>query len=142
MQEWGHELMSYFVFIPDQAFLQFYGDEFLRLLMIRFVFCCATLRLHKLFRVRQHSRLDIHVNTLFHILVRFICLDSKQSASKNKQLKAFERCGLTLRKRTKIACLWAVLSIYLQLQAVLLFHLILCCKIINVMFQVYLDHKK
>uniref|UniRef100_A0AAY5F525 Suppressor of cancer cell invasion n=1 Tax=Electrophorus electricus TaxID=8005 RepID=A0AAY5F525_ELEEL len=34
----------------DQAFLQFYGDEFLRLLMIRFVFCCATLRLHKLFR--------------------------------------------------------------------------------------------
>ncbi|XP_060768879.1 protein SCAI isoform X3 [Neoarius graeffei] len=34
----------------DQAFLQFYGDEFLRLLMIRFVFCCATLRRHKLFR--------------------------------------------------------------------------------------------
>uniref|UniRef100_W5KHS7 Suppressor of cancer cell invasion n=1 Tax=Astyanax mexicanus TaxID=7994 RepID=W5KHS7_ASTMX len=33
-----------------QAFLQFYGDEFLRLLMIRFVFCSATLRLHKLFR--------------------------------------------------------------------------------------------
>ncbi|XP_060718946.1 protein SCAI isoform X3 [Tachysurus vachellii] len=37
----------------DQAFLQFYGDEFLRLLMIRFVFCCATLRLHKLFREAQ-----------------------------------------------------------------------------------------
>ncbi|XP_066517917.1 protein SCAI [Hoplias malabaricus] len=37
----------------DQAFLQFYGDEFLRLLMIRFVFCCATLRLHKLFRDAQ-----------------------------------------------------------------------------------------
>ncbi|XP_052448753.1 protein SCAI isoform X2 [Carassius gibelio] len=34
----------------DQAYLQFYGDEFLRLLMIRFVFCCTTLRLHKLFR--------------------------------------------------------------------------------------------
>ncbi|XP_030642970.1 protein SCAI [Chanos chanos] len=34
----------------DQAFLQFYGDEFLRLLMIRFTFCCATLRMHKLFR--------------------------------------------------------------------------------------------
>lgn len=34
----------------DQAFLQFYGDEFLRLLLIRFVFCSATLRLHKLFR--------------------------------------------------------------------------------------------
>ncbi|KAJ8286429.1 hypothetical protein GJAV_G00039170 [Gymnothorax javanicus] len=34
----------------DQAFLQFYGDEFLRLLMLRFVFCSAVLRLHKLFR--------------------------------------------------------------------------------------------
>uniref|UniRef100_A0A8C9VXX6 Suppressor of cancer cell invasion n=1 Tax=Scleropages formosus TaxID=113540 RepID=A0A8C9VXX6_SCLFO len=36
----------------DQAFLQFYGDEFLRLLLIRFVFCSAVLRLHKMFRVR------------------------------------------------------------------------------------------
>ncbi|XP_075885560.1 protein SCAI isoform X3 [Nelusetta ayraudi] len=36
--------------VPDQAFLQFFGDEFLRLLLIRFVFCSATLRLHKLFR--------------------------------------------------------------------------------------------
>ncbi|KPP76316.1 hypothetical protein Z043_104343 [Scleropages formosus] len=34
----------------DQAFLQFYGDEFLRLLLIRFVFCSAVLRLHKMFR--------------------------------------------------------------------------------------------
>ncbi|XP_004075111.1 protein SCAI [Oryzias latipes] len=34
----------------DQAFLQFFGDEFLRLLLIRFVFCSAVLRLHKLFR--------------------------------------------------------------------------------------------
>ncbi|XP_028664973.1 protein SCAI [Erpetoichthys calabaricus] len=34
----------------DQAFLQFFGDEFLRLLLIRFVFCSATLRLHKIFR--------------------------------------------------------------------------------------------
>ncbi|KAM4719289.1 protein SCAI isoform 2-T2 [Anableps anableps] len=34
----------------DQAFLQFFGDEFLRLLLIRFVFCSAALRLHKLFR--------------------------------------------------------------------------------------------
>ncbi|KAG9354619.1 hypothetical protein JZ751_001332 [Albula glossodonta] len=36
--------------VYHQAFLQFYGDEFLRLLLIRFVFCSATLRLHKLFR--------------------------------------------------------------------------------------------
>ncbi|XP_061589207.1 LOW QUALITY PROTEIN: protein SCAI [Cololabis saira] len=34
----------------DQAFLQFFGDEFLRLILIRFVFCSASLRLHKLFR--------------------------------------------------------------------------------------------
>ncbi|CAL8386856.1 unnamed protein product [Boreogadus saida] len=34
----------------DQAFLQFYGDEFLRLILIRFVFCSAALRMHKLFR--------------------------------------------------------------------------------------------
>lgn len=38
----------------DQAFLQFFGDEFLRLLLIRFVFCSATLRLHKVFRVRPY----------------------------------------------------------------------------------------
>ncbi|XP_028274249.1 protein SCAI isoform X2 [Parambassis ranga] len=37
----------------DQAFLQFFGDEFLRLLLIRFVFCSAALRLHKLFRELQ-----------------------------------------------------------------------------------------
>lgn len=37
----------------DQAFLQFFGDEFLRLLLIRFVFCSAALRLHKLFRESQ-----------------------------------------------------------------------------------------
>ncbi|XP_077353348.1 protein SCAI isoform X1 [Festucalex cinctus] len=37
----------------DQAFLQFFGDEFLRLLLIRFVFCSATLRLHKVFRDAQ-----------------------------------------------------------------------------------------
>ncbi|MGH0114742.1 UNVERIFIED_CONTAM: hypothetical protein FKN15_045417 [Acipenser sinensis] len=33
-----------------QAFLQFFGDEFLRLLLVRFVFCSATMRLHKVFR--------------------------------------------------------------------------------------------
>ncbi|GAB1286311.1 Protein SCAI [Apodemus speciosus] len=34
----------------DQAFLQFFGDEFLRLLLTRFVFCSATMRMHKAFR--------------------------------------------------------------------------------------------
>ncbi|EHH59700.1 hypothetical protein EGM_09880, partial [Macaca fascicularis] len=34
----------------DQAFLQFFGDEFLRLLLTRFIFCSATMRMHKIFR--------------------------------------------------------------------------------------------
>ncbi|OPJ67596.1 protein SCAI isoform B [Patagioenas fasciata monilis] len=34
----------------DQSFLQFFGDEFLRLLLTRFVFCSATMRMHKIFR--------------------------------------------------------------------------------------------
>ncbi|MEE6526703.1 hypothetical protein FKM82_027487, partial [Ascaphus truei] len=33
-----------------QAFLQFFGDEFLRLLLTRFIFCSVTLRMHKSFR--------------------------------------------------------------------------------------------
>ncbi|XP_041530266.1 protein SCAI isoform X4 [Microtus oregoni] len=36
--------------LQDQAFLQFFGDEFLRLLLTRFVFCSATMRMHKAFR--------------------------------------------------------------------------------------------
>uniref|UniRef100_A0A6I8PE63 Suppressor of cancer cell invasion n=1 Tax=Ornithorhynchus anatinus TaxID=9258 RepID=A0A6I8PE63_ORNAN len=36
--------------LQDQAFLQFFGDEFLRLLLIRFIFCSATMRMHKIFR--------------------------------------------------------------------------------------------
>uniref|UniRef100_A0A8B9NZ29 Suppressor of cancer cell invasion n=1 Tax=Apteryx owenii TaxID=8824 RepID=A0A8B9NZ29_APTOW len=34
----------------DQSFLQFFGDEFLRLLLTRFIFCSATMRMHKIFR--------------------------------------------------------------------------------------------
>ncbi|XP_069744443.1 protein SCAI isoform X4 [Narcine bancroftii] len=34
----------------DQAFLQFFGDDFLRLLLTRFVLCSASMRLHKMFR--------------------------------------------------------------------------------------------
>ncbi|XP_059494165.1 protein SCAI isoform X4 [Stegostoma tigrinum] len=34
----------------DQAFLQFFGDDFLRLLLTRFILCSATMRLHKMFR--------------------------------------------------------------------------------------------
>lgn len=36
----------------DPVYLQFYGDDFLRLLILRFLFCCVCLRTHRLFRVR------------------------------------------------------------------------------------------
>lgn len=35
----------------DPAYIQFYGDDFLRLLMLRFIFCCVVVRMHRLFRV-------------------------------------------------------------------------------------------
>ena len=38
--------------VADHAYKQFYGDEFLRLLILRFVFCFITLRYHRGFKVR------------------------------------------------------------------------------------------
>lgn len=35
----------------DPVYIQFYGDDFLRLLMLRFIFCCSVMRMHRLFRV-------------------------------------------------------------------------------------------
>jgi len=35
----------------DLSFVQFFGDDFLRVLLLRYVFCYVTLRLHKAFRV-------------------------------------------------------------------------------------------
>ena len=40
-----------FNFLVDLTFLQFFGDDFLRVLLLRFIFCCVALRLHKRFRV-------------------------------------------------------------------------------------------
>ncbi|KAI1289391.1 Protein SCAI [Halotydeus destructor] len=34
----------------DQVYLQYYGDDFLRLLVLRFVFCSTVIRMHRLFR--------------------------------------------------------------------------------------------
>uniref|UniRef100_H3BG28 Suppressor of cancer cell invasion n=1 Tax=Latimeria chalumnae TaxID=7897 RepID=H3BG28_LATCH len=44
------QLLTHSRTVEDQAFLQFFGDEFLRLLITRFIFCSSTLRLHKNFR--------------------------------------------------------------------------------------------
>ena len=35
----------------DPVFLQFYSDDFLRLIILRFIFCCVVIRMHRLFRV-------------------------------------------------------------------------------------------
>lgn len=53
-QPWGPGAFlnwALFAFCTDQSFLQFFGDEFLRLLLTRFIFCSATMRMHKIFRV-------------------------------------------------------------------------------------------
>ncbi|XP_046912223.1 protein SCAI [Dermatophagoides farinae] len=39
--------------LTDMAYIQFYSDDFLRLQMLRFIFCCVVLRMHRLFRVRR-----------------------------------------------------------------------------------------
>ena len=45
------EIIVVFCFFVDTVYEQFLGDEFLRLMIIRFVFCYETLRLHKGFKV-------------------------------------------------------------------------------------------
>lgn len=35
------------------SYMQFFGDDFLRLVLVRFVFCDVVLRLHRGFRGRQ-----------------------------------------------------------------------------------------
>lgn len=34
----------------DHSFMQFFGDDFLRVLLLRFIFCYSTLRLHRVFK--------------------------------------------------------------------------------------------
>lgn len=41
--------------ILDSSYVQFFGDDFLRTLILRFVFCDVTMRLHRSFRGR-HQR--------------------------------------------------------------------------------------
>lgn len=36
----------------DPAYLQFYGDDFLRLQILRFIFCSVVLKMHRLFKVK------------------------------------------------------------------------------------------
>lgn len=38
----------------DPSYIHFFGDDFLRLLLLRYVFCCVVLQLHRAFRGRQY----------------------------------------------------------------------------------------
>jgi len=44
-----------FLSVVDLSFVQFFGDDFLRVLLLRYVFCYVTLRLHKAFRVSSRG---------------------------------------------------------------------------------------
>lgn len=46
---------SLFIYFVDSAYLQFFGDDFLRTLILRFIFCDVVLRTHGSFRGR-HQR--------------------------------------------------------------------------------------
>lgn len=43
-----------FIVILESSYLQFFGDDFLRLLLLRYVFCDVVLHLHRGFRSRQY----------------------------------------------------------------------------------------
>ncbi|XP_053214724.1 protein SCAI-like [Panonychus citri] len=38
----------------DPVYIQFYGDDFLRLLILRYIFCYAVIKMHRLFRGRNY----------------------------------------------------------------------------------------
>lgn len=39
----------------DPAYIQFYSDDFLRLLMLRFIFCSVVIKMHRLFKVSEET---------------------------------------------------------------------------------------
>lgn len=44
----------HYYFFTDTSYLQFFGDDFLRLLILRYVFCYVVLQLHRGFKGRQY----------------------------------------------------------------------------------------
>ena len=43
--------MMVWFWILDHDYMQFYGDEFLRMIILRYCFCVTTLTLHRAFKV-------------------------------------------------------------------------------------------
>ena len=44
-------ILSSCVLFIDRSFIEMYSDDFIRLLILRFIFCACVLRLHRSFRV-------------------------------------------------------------------------------------------
>ena len=49
-----NDSLNYCLF-SDHGFMQFFGDDFLRVLLLRFIFCYVVLRLHRAFNVSISS---------------------------------------------------------------------------------------
>ncbi|KAJ8866266.1 hypothetical protein PR048_032109 [Dryococelus australis] len=49
----------------DPAYLQFFGDDFLRLLLLRYIFCDVVLHLHRAFKVSAHHATYRHLEPPF-----------------------------------------------------------------------------
>ena len=57
------------MFFSDTSYLQFFGDDFLRLLTLRFVFCSMVLRAHRAFKVsRSIGLLHFFISSIFSFL--------------------------------------------------------------------------
>lgn len=80
----------------ETSVLQFFGDDFLRLLLVRYVFCDVVLNLHRSFRGRQqrprcHPPLpdaDILEHPTLHHLVLDLaaCLDAREHFPDSNEL--------------------------------------------------------
>lgn len=58
--------------VLDPAYLQFFGDDFLRLLLLRYVFCDVVLHLHRSFKVSSSSKC-FHVEQTLLCIFWYIC---------------------------------------------------------------------
>lgn len=84
------------MFFSESSILQFFGDDFLRLLLLRYVFCDIVLHLHRSFRGR-HQRPCCHPQlpeaevlqhpALHHIVMELAtCIDARDNFTDNNEL--------------------------------------------------------
>ena len=46
--------------LSDHSFMQFFGDDFLRVLLLRYIFCFVVLRLHRGFKVSIEKKVKLN----------------------------------------------------------------------------------